>query len=103
MKVHVNPDGTMDFDVQSADDIKLLREATTNGHNAEAPKTMALNEIQYEAWTFLVENDNEFGVHFMRYAEAKEITDKAAHYRLKTLVNMGYAKRVARGKYRAEC
>lgn len=103
MKVHVNTDGTLDFDVQTADDIKLLREATTNGHSTEPPMTVALNEIQYEAWTFLVENDNEFGVHFLRYAEAKGISEKAAQQRLRTLMEMGYAKRVARGKYRAEC
>ena len=108
MKLHVNKDGSFDLDLNGTDDLgkaaKLIREI----QNVPAPESRNeggndLNALQYAAWTWLIENDIESGVHFTAMARDIGVTEKAASQSLMRLVSFGYAERVGAGKYRAKC
>lgn len=109
MKVHVNKDGSFELDLNNGDDLskaaKFIREiqAVPPQQGKQNEGGTDLNALQYESWTWLIENDNEYGVHFTAMARTMRITEKAASQRLARLATMGYAERVGAGKYRAKC
>lgn len=104
MKVHVNTDGSMDFDVQCESDLALLRKATAKENGKAENSTVAsLNVLQYETWSWLVEHDNEQGVHYMTYAREKNMNESTANNRLARLVRMNAAEALGGGRFRAKC
>lgn len=108
MKLHVNKDGTFELDLTNSDDLskaaKFIREIQNiSSHEAKNEGGNDLNTLQYETWTWLIENDSEHGIHFTSMARTMRVSEKAASQRLMRLVSMGYAERVAAGKYRAKC
>lgn len=109
MKLHVNKDGSFDLDLNGTDDLNKAAKFIREIQNTPSPQDSShdggndLNGLQYAAWTWLIENDNEHGVHFTAMARAMRITEKAASQRCTRLMNMGYAERVGAGKYRAKC
>lgn len=112
MKVRINADGSMEFDVDNvADAAAVIRLATNKveGIDAEdpviqvAPRRNAaeLNAAQFKVWSYLVDNDSEIGVHIAAVARHVGIKKDNSSWWCQTLVRMGYAKRVSRGYYRA--
>lgn len=116
MKIHINPDGSMELDV-AAGDGKTAAEfvaAVQDRHKQEveaneavvvtrerAAETANLSAVMYRTWEFLVENDRPEGVHTSAVARAFGIPDTTAIARLRDLLKEGNAKRVRRGYYRA--
>lgn len=110
MKLHVNKDGSFDLDITENDDLakaaKFIREIQEQPEEFTPEENLGgsdLNKLQYETWTWLIENDRNNGVHHSAMARFMGITEKAASQRLMTLRRLGYAKRVGAGKYRAIC
>jgi len=108
MKLHVNKDGSFDLDLDAKEDLgkaaKLIREIQnipTQETRDEGGRD--LNGVQYAAWTWLIENDQDRGVHYTAMARDMSLTEKAASQRIMTLVRLGYAERVGSGTYRAKC
>lgn len=118
MKVIVNPDGSFELDVKQGDASVALEFIQASQSSAKEKKVSQsrsesmllaatkvedshLNALQYRTWEFLCENDNSDGIHVSQLAKAFGINRAAANTRLVVLTNMGYAKRVAKGYYRA--
>lgn len=100
MKV-TDPQG-FTYEILTAADMKLFKEMTaTNGNGSSS--TSCLNDTQYHAYSFLVDNDNDNGVHYKRYAESAGLSAEAANERLHRLVELGCATKnnLAAGKFRA--
>lgn len=108
MKIHVNTDGSFDLDVnedETKNAAKMIHELTTNtnGNGQTATNPVSLNQLQYEAWNWMVDNDSEDGIHFSAMARGLEITEKAAHQRMTRLAAKDFAYRCGeRGRYRAK-
>ena len=118
MKITVNPDGSFELDVQQGDSataLEFINEVTGASvkkkvnESRSASLTLAaekvegsnLNKLQYITWEFLVENDTANGIHVSFLARQFGILQTTANSRLLTLEQKGYAKRVAKGYYRA--
>ena len=108
MKVRINPDGSMEFDVDNvADAVALVGMATPRRKTSRrrraprADKATELNEIQLKTWSYLVDNDTETGVHLSDIARHLGIKKDNACWWCQTLLKAGYAQRVSRGYYRA--
>jgi hypothetical protein len=118
MEIKVSADGEITLNVtngetdKAVDLIRALRcDAQRAKTSANRSKSMAeaaqkvddseLNQLQYRTWEFLCENDNPDGVHVSQLAKAFGLNRAAANTRLVVLTNMGYAKRVHKGYYRA--
>ena len=116
MSIKVNPDGS--FEVSSVEEaiqlsasikgevadkkkksFKLRSESLTQA--AEKVEGTPLNRLQYRTWEYLVENDNADGTHVSQVARSFGVSRTTANTRLLTLEKLGYAKRVAKGYYRA--
>lgn len=101
MRVIINPTtGEVSFDVDTVDDaIKLARsvyvepEATkAEVSSCEASATAELTGAQYDAWAFLVANENTpNGVHLSAVARHLKVNNSAAGQRMMKLVELGYA------------
>ena len=108
MKIHYNKDGSFDMELTDDDNLdkaaKFVRKLQdqTEGNGEPAPSPLSLNNLLNQAWEWMVDNDDTNGIHFSAFARETGCTEKAANYRFKTLVTMGYAYRVARGRYRAK-
>lgn len=106
MKVQLNDDGSMEFDVQCEDDIILLKKITEKKDEKQIRKddlnaVGAMNKWEYETYCYLVDHDCEEGVAIDAMHRALDITNGAAYTRCATLVKRGHAKRVGRGRYKA--
>jgi hypothetical protein len=118
MEIKVSADGEVTLNVTNGETdkaIDLIRalqyEAQRKQVSARRSKSMKdaavkvddtnLNQLQYRTWEFLCENDTAEGVHVSQLAKAFGLNRAAANTRLVVLTNMGYAKRVHKGYYRA--
>jgi len=124
VKITFNTDDTVSIDVWPSDDLerllavaKLFRQSkpVKKPPRFEQPvgtldfsarpgavfnNTQHLNSLQYETWSFLVDNDCQNGIHVNAVARHLGISDSAASTRLRRLVSMGYAVRLSTGYYR---
>ena len=104
MKLTVKPDGTMEFDVDTAAqalDIQaeiMRRQAPRSALQAPNP---SMSDKYYQTWCFLVDNDCETGIHINHVARGLDIKNNAAGQRLTVMVQQGTAQRVSVGHYRA--
>lgn len=118
MKVTINSDGEVTLDITNGDgqaaldlihalqgDVKRQKSAEERRevHRQAAAKVdgSPLNVLQYRTWEYLCGNDCNDGIHVSSVGKAFGITNSAANTRLVALTNLGYAKRVHRGYYRA--
>jgi hypothetical protein len=115
MKVDITPDGAIHVDSNgstpgeiAAFTLSVQRELRQQQAEAEAAKVngdlqrpVSLNDLQGETYDWLVAHDVEQGVHLSAVAAAFMLTKEAASHRLQTLADMGFARRVGTGKYRA--
>jgi DNA-binding MarR family transcriptional regulator len=117
VSIKVNPDGS--FEVNSVEEAvqlsaiikgtqpteKQLETARLRSQSmtqaAEKVEGTPLNRLQYRTWEYLVENDNPEGTHVSQVGRSFGISRTTANTRLLVLERMGYAKRVAKGYYRA--
>lgn len=106
MKVRINADGSMEFDVDSVADAAAVIRLATNKDEPEpevepgrnAPE---LNTTQFAVWSYLIDNDCETGIHIAAIGRAMGIKKDNSSWWCQTLLRMGYAKRISRGYYRA--
>jgi hypothetical protein len=122
MKLRINSDGSMEFDVDSLVDAVALAQAARgtapvqqqiieqesdrptqlgNNFTRSHPGAADMNDVSYKTWVFLVDNDNEVGVHLSAVGRHFGITPSAAQARCTKLMHLGHAKRVRTGYYRA--
>ena len=115
MKVNVKADGTVELEVSNgegqaaidlihalqADARRQAADAAANVSRAALAQSGGLNSVQYQAWEVLCENDCVVGVTVAAIARELKIKHSTASQRLLTLVKLGYAERVATGRYRA--
>lgn len=118
MEIKVNADGEVILNVNNGETDKALemihalqadaRRKTLAKDRSETGKQAQtkvgsgnLNAIQYRTWEYLCENDSPNGIHVSQLARAFGITNMAANSRLLVVEKLGYAKRVAKGYYRA--
>jgi hypothetical protein len=85
-----------------ADARKAAQATERESTGVRQPGTGGLNALQYSTWEYLVTNDCESGVTVSAMAHDKGISVKASSQRMMTLANLGYARKVGTGKYRAE-
>jgi hypothetical protein len=116
MKITVSEDGSYSFDISNQEDAKIAvsfmdemkverkdeRKTCAEKKTAIAEGGSSLNEVQFETWEWLCENDSENGATPFAYAKAKGLSVGVASNRLSTLVKLGYATRLGRGHYRPE-
>lgn len=124
MKVRINPDGSMEFDVDSVEDAAALVRVATGRRRGRSSRAVSketptaklplevplkvednrnnpeLNTMQFKVWSYLVDNDSDNGVHIAAVARHIGIKKDNASWWCQTLVKLGYAKRVLRGYYR---
>ena len=112
MKVRVNPDGSMEFDVNDVSEISALVSSGflsgiptgQQNHNGE-PRRRAndspLNPMQYKTWSYLVDNEAPSGIHIGEIARHLGVKRDNASWWCQTLTHAGLAERVTRGYYRA--
>lgn len=119
-RVTINPTtGEVSFDVDTIDDAVALAqrikiEPSPSREGEEPPDgelsacdsyaTAELTGAQYEAWAYLVANENlVHGVTISAVARHLKVNNSTAGARLAKLVSMGYAERVSMGRYRPLC
>jgi hypothetical protein len=102
MNITVAANGDISIDTNGTNPkevVALLNEFTKNqGLNNQQP---SLNDLQYETWEYLVENDCKRGVAVAGLARDKDVTNGTASQRMITLARGGHAYRVSSGHYRA--
>lgn len=110
MKVRINKDGSMEFDVNNVEEAAALVRIAAGAAEPAAAKEKKtkpaknapeLNEIQFKTWSYLVDNDSDTGVHISAIARHLGIKKDNACWWCQTLLQKGYAMRVSRGYYRA--
>jgi len=90
---------TLEVDDPKPQALQPISKGTRPG--VHTPHDGALNRSQYDAWEYLAENDCEVGVHLNALGRHLNISSSAAGQRCYTLIKLGYARRVAMGRYRA--
>lgn len=121
MKVTINPlTGEVSFDLDLTVDealsiarqikVETQPEAAPDAPASESPPlcretaTAELTNDQYMTWQYLVDNENAVnGVTVAAVARHLRLNRGAANHRLVTLVKLGFAERISRGRYRAAC
>lgn len=118
MEIKINADGEVVLNVaadETGEALSLIHALQKDARKKQVSETRSesmtlaaqrvqdshLNALQYRTWEFLCENDNADGTHVSQLAKAFGINRAAANTRLIVLEKMGYAKRVAKGYYRA--
>lgn len=113
MKVTVSPDGTMVFDVDTVDQIVDLAYRLKADGPAPAPRKpkkkpkpktvegQPLNVPQAQTWQWLTAHDDaETGLSAGQYAADTGVTHAVAENRLRKLMTLGLAHKIAPGRYR---
>jgi hypothetical protein len=80
---------------------ELRQQAEAEAASADHRIPLTLNDCQSETYDWLVSNDIESGIHISALARELGISKEAASNRLQRLSEMGFARRVGGGKYRA--
>jgi hypothetical protein len=113
MKISVGINGEViltDINGDTKEAMKLIREIQDSNRKQLAnvvqddlvDHSVELNASLYEAWAFLCDHDCDGGIPVQGMARALKTSAGAISHRMCELQRRGYAKRVARGYYRAQ-
>lgn len=114
MRALIAPDGSFELEGDSAEVVAAIlqiRDTVTKPIEFKArtrrkgrPKTtedvVQLNESQMQTWQYLIAHDTEQGLSATDYAKDASIAHPVADNRLRKLVSLGMATKVARGRFR---
>jgi DNA-binding MarR family transcriptional regulator len=106
-EIHMDTNGSSPAEV--AGTILSIQRELRQQAEAEAAKAatsgnaipLTLNDCQSQTYDWLVSNDVDSGIHISAVARQFGISKDAASNRLQRLSEMGFARRVGGGKYRA--
>lgn len=105
MKVRIEPDGTVELELDNPQQMEPALRLVNQLRGAEAePAEGDLNGLtseQYNLWSWLVENDSPNGIHLAAIARHVGCSNGAATQRAITLMRAGVLERLRRGVYRA--
>lgn len=110
MHITISPTGEISMDTNGSSPaevagtiLSIQRELRKQAEEAAADGRIpvSLNDCQSETYDWLASNDVPVGVHISAVARQFKITRDAASARLQTLIEMGFARRVGTGRYRA--
>ena len=97
----VAPDASRLVTSEQSRGLPTLEPALIERAPAPAEEHRRLSPALFEAWQFLVAQDNPDGVRAEQLVEGLHLKMTAATWRLGQLVNKGLARRVKPGRYRA--
>jgi hypothetical protein len=99
MKIHA-PDGSI-IEVGNKEDLELYKLLTASPDIIDNGHTTSMNKLQYETYSYVVDNDCEEGIAIDALARHFGIKPGAAGQRLQTMARAGHLKRISQGRYRA--
>lgn len=115
MRIAINPQtGAMEFEATPQEAVVLMRLQAEGAKPPRVPVSVetvpveadaaGLTEPLYRTWKYLVAHENtKLGVTLSSLARHLRVTNPAAGFRVNKLIQLGYAERVSRGRYRAVC
>jgi ribosomal protein S25 len=112
VKLTKYPDGRIEFDDCTVEDAmriaglngtapKKSKESKKRGRPRETTDVADLNESQLQTWQYLTARDTEEGITAADYASDSGLTQTVADSRLRKLTELGMARKVTPGRFRA--
>jgi hypothetical protein len=112
MKVTLNPDGSLDFDVDTVEEAVALARTIQHNGNGSAPATKKIRSAPVpqsemipvspqllSTWQYLVDHGSSSGTAATEVAAGQGLKLPTATYRLNHLIKAGLAHRVSPGFY----